>query len=342
MTTTAYELHDVKVGGSIKEDVLDEIFNIDPVDLAFTNRAGSSTITNDRYSWMEDELNPIDTSITREDASDSTGNDHVLPERVWNQSEMRTKIVAIGDRAQSVDSIGVASLMSDSIMKRNKELRKEYEASFLGDSASVTPSTGTAGRTGGVQSFITDHYYPGAGGSAGGFNNTTGVVDAPTHGTDRAMAESLLITAEEETYNSGGEPDVLLSSPAVIGKMAKFFASNSGASATLYSDVGTKEGGMRIKSAVKVYEGQFLTMELVASRELQGTGSGSPLVGAPVLGMDFDYWEVATLTGIHGYDLAKTGLYERKELMGDKGVKALNQKSSFCIADVDGSLDMIS
>lgn len=340
MATIALNLHNVKVGGSITEDVLDQIFALSPVDLRFQDNAGSSSVENDHFSWMEDELNPIDIGNQREDNETLTGNDHVLPSRIWNNTEMRSKIVALGDRAQAVDSIGAPNLMSNSISKRNVELRKEYEGSFLSNNASIRSNTGVAAVTAGVQSFIKTNAYFGVGGSAGGWNETTGLVDAPTLGTVRPMSETMLHTAEQDVYDVGGEPTQLISTPAVIGQMAKFFAGNSGTSATLYSNVVQSPGdGMTVKSAVKIWEGNFLTLELVSSRELQLTQTGT---GAAVLLMDWDYWETATLAGIHGDDLAKTTLGETKILSADKGVKCLLEKSSAQVNDIDPTAAMIS
>lgn len=338
MTTTGADLQSVAVGGSVHEDVLNEIFMIDPVDLIYQDNAGSSGADNSNYSWMTEELAAVDPTAKRIDGSATTGNNHKTGIRVWNNSEIQTRVVEISDRAQNVSSIGVQNLMSDSVVKRQKELRRNYDSAFLSNQASVRDDgSTTAGETAGMQAWIVTNYVSVGGGSpaAGGFDDQSGLVAAATLGTKAALSEATLNGIVEQTYTAGGEPTQIVSTPGVIGQLAKYFTTD-GSKAVLYSDVGKSEGGMRVKSSVAIWESQYLTFELVSSREMLTDTDA----GAPLFGVDWDYWETASVQGYELKDLARSGLFSRKEISADKGTKCLNEKSSFCVADIDAALAM--
>ena len=84
---------------------------------------------------------------------------------------------------------------------------------MLSNNASVAGSTTVARRSGGFRAWLASNDDLGAGGSSGGFNSGTGVVDAATNGTQRTFTKTLLDNAIEATYKSGGNPTVLMLAP---------------------------------------------------------------------------------------------------------------------------------
>jgi hypothetical protein len=98
--------------------------------------------------------------------------------------------------------------------KKGVELRKDMEASLLSNKASVAGAAGTA-RVGRLAAWLTSNDSRGSGGSDGGFNTSTSIVDAATNGTQRAFTKAILDAVILASYNSGGNPTVFMCSPYV-------------------------------------------------------------------------------------------------------------------------------
>jgi hypothetical protein len=154
------------------------------------------------------------------------------------------------------------------------------------------------------------------------------------------MTEDLLWQAESDTYSDGGEPTILMSAPTVISKISKYFIDNTGRAATFYTDVGQKESKVRAKTAVRIIESDFTVFELHPNRTQQPTGTVGGKKAWSLFGLDPKYWRFAYLIPLQGKKLARTGLAESIELQCSFGIKALNEKSSFVIADLDASVPM--
>ena len=79
--------------------------------------------------------------------------------------------------------------------------------------ASLAGNDTTGRQSAGFPAWLTSNDSRGAGGSDGGYNSGTGVVDAATNGTQRAFTKSILDTVIAATYVSGGEPSKMYMSP---------------------------------------------------------------------------------------------------------------------------------
>ena len=65
----------------------------------------------------------------------------------------------------------------------------------------------------GLRAWLASNDSMGTNGSSGGFNSSTGVVDAATNGDQRAFTKTILDGVIETTYKSGGSPKKLMVSP---------------------------------------------------------------------------------------------------------------------------------
>ena len=344
MATTnldAADLAGVDYEGLINEDVMQTIFDIDPVDLPYQDMAGRETSKNQYKSWTQDSLEAPALANAVVDGADVTGNDTSTGRRVGNHHQESTKIVQVSHRARNVDTIGRSDELVYQLMQRQKELKKRLEATFLSNQASVEDDGNTtAGMTAGCGAMFETNIING---TAGGFSN--GIYSTPTPGAATALTETAIRDGSEMAYNEGGNPSILMSVPKVIRKLSEYMFGGSARIAALQQNVSpsqVREGsydnqGVSAVGAVLTIVTDFHTLEFTPNRsQLTYDNGGTPC--ANVYGFDPGYWAVSYLQGIETHPLAKTGLADKRLMSVDYCNIAKNEKSSFVIMGVNPAL----
>ena len=338
----AADLAGVDYQGLINEDVMQTIFEIDPVDLPYHDMASEAPKSKNQYrSWTQDELEAPALANAVVDGADVTGNDTKTGRRVGNHHQESTKIVQVSDRARNVDTIGRSDELIYQLMQRQKELKKRMEATFLSNQASVEDDGDTtAGMTAGCGAMFETNIING---STAGFAN--GIYPAPTPGAAAALTETMIRDGSEMAYNEGGNPTILMSIPKVIRGLSEFLFTAAARVATVMTDANksdVKQGryghqGITAVGSVNVIITDFTTLEFRANRS-QITYDNGGTQCANVYGFDPDYWAIGYLQKIETAPLAKTGLSEKRLMSVDYCNIAKNEKSSFVIMGIDPTL----
>lgn len=349
MASTNLDAADLKgaaKGGLIREDVMDRIFDISPIDLPFIDMIGSDVCKNPYKEWTQDALQAVNPSNAVVDGVDPvTGNNTNLGTRVGNQCQISIKVVRVSERAQNTRQIGRSDELVYQLMMRQKELKRDMEAILTSIQASVADDGNTtAGKLGGLGSWISGtNCSLGATGTQGGYSTTTGLTVAPVPGTARALTETLVRDMMQIAYGNGGDPTILLSVPSVIRKLSEYLFTSSARVATLQTTAGMSDvkktpgrsddlhQGVTAIGSVNVLVTDFGTLTLIPDRFLQTTASNV----APVYGLDPTFFAVGYLQQIQVQPLAKTGLADNRVMSVDYTLIAKNQLSSFAIQAVD-------
>lgn len=344
MATTnldAADLAGVEYEGLINEDVMQTIYDIDPVDLPYQDMAGEESSKNPYKSWTQDGLADLALANAVVDGADITGNDAATGRRIGNHHQESTKIVQVSTRARNVDTIGRSDELIYQLMQRQKDLKRAMEATFLSNQASVEDDGNTtAGRTAGCGAMFETNIING---TAGGFSN--GIFSAPTPGAAAALTEAMIRDGSEMAYLEGGNPTKLMSVPSVIRRLSEYLFTSSARVATIMSDAkrgDVKSGqyghqGVTAIGAVTTIVTDFTTMELCPNRsQLLYDNSGTDC--ANVYGFDVNYWAISYLQRIMTEPLSKTGLSDKRMMSVDYCNVAKQEKSSFVIMGIDPSL----
>jgi hypothetical protein len=335
MSWTNASLQAVLRGGLINEDVMQQIFDISRIPLPVQDRIATDSVMNSYAEWTTDKLAaPGDNK--RIDGSASTGNNAIGGLRVGNQCQISSKIVTVSTRAQDVDTIGRANELSYQIMQRQRELRRDVDRNFLQPYASIKDDgAATAGQAAGLPSWIETNTSRGAAGADGGFDTGTGLVAAPTPGTQRGLTETLVRDIAQQVYEQGGNPTVLMSVPTVIRRLSEYMFTSSARIATLQQDQGVK--AQTAVGAVNVFIHDFGTLEMVPNRlqSLHNDATGTPVPVASVFIMDPSMLRLGILTGYRTESLAKTGLSDTSQMIVDWTVKVLNEAAQGLIDDIN-------
>lgn len=333
------DLKGVLVGGLIREDVMNKIWDISRIPLPFTDMIGTGSAKNEYKEWTTDVLAAPDVTNAVIDGSDATGNDTATGERVGNHHQISDKVVRVSFRADASDTIGRAKELSYQLMRRQQELRRDCEAISLENQASFADTGAAAGAAGGLPTWIVTNYTPRAGGAVGGFDNGGGGTTVTTAFTPAtavaALTETEIRDRVEDIYNEGGDPTKLMTVPGLIRKISEYLFTSSARVATLMSDQGKSQEAAAAMGSVNVFVTDFGTLDLVPNRLQQLQQTAAPDDSAIVFYLDPEYLSMCYLQGYRTEMLAKTGLAENRQMSVDWTLIVNTEKAHGMSTDID-------
>ena len=332
-------------GGIINESVLQQIFDVSNIPLVFTDRISSMGTKNQQHEWTVDRLQDVDVDNAVVDGSDAEGDDSNTGLRVANRHQILTKQLAVSTRARNVDTIGFSDTLAYQVMMRNREIRRDLEAISLQPQASVVDDgSSVPGRLGGFPSWLTSTYDAGVGGSSGGFNTGTGLVDAPTEGEARGLTETLLRDTAQAVWELGGNPTIAMSTPAVIRQLSSYMFTDSARIATLQRNEQGMAAGTALGSVNVLITDFGVTLELLPNRLQQTYDSADigPIQVANVFVWDTEFVSHGFLNGFQVDPIAKIGLSDRRQLSVDATLVVQNEEAHGVIADIDGTVPVLT
>ncbi len=333
--------------GLIAEDVMDTVYNLDEgIPTPFTDAVGSDSFSAKYSEWTEDDLEKAAFANTVVDGADATGDDTSVGLRIGNRSQISDKKVRVSHSSDAVDSLGNQGKIAYQVSKRMMELRRNVETSAVSRQPSVVDDgNATAGQTAGLGAWIKTNAYFGTGGSAGGFNTATKLVDAPTAGDARALTWAAVRAALLDVYSGGGFPSMLMTVPGIIAALNTFLFSDAGKPyrAEPTANV-TGQGGGATQTAqgyISVVLSDFgISLSLVDNR-LQLTynsGDVGPIQVADVFILDPRFARLSYLFGYRQDILAKTGHADNRLLSTEWMTKVMREDAHANIADIDPTL----
>ncbi len=336
------DLKGVLVGGLIREDVMNRIWDISRIPLPFTDMIGTGSAKNEYKEWTTDELASPDVTNAVIDGSDATGNNTSTGARVGNHHQISDKVVRVSFRADASDTIGRAKELSYQLMRRQQELRRDVEAISLENQASVADTGAVAGKVGGFPTWLTTNYIPRAGAAVGGFDNGGGGTTVTTAFTP-ATAEAALTEAEvrdivELVYNEGGNVTKMMTIPGLCRKFSEYLFTSSARVATLMSDQGKSRDKAAALGSVNVFVTDFGTLDIVPNRLQQKQQTAAPDDSAIVFYIDPEYVSLCYLKGYRTDTLAKTGLAENRQMSVDWTLIVNTEKAHGMSTDIDFTL----
>ena len=338
-TTLVKTLKDVDYEGIIHEDVMDELFNIDPIDLPYQDMAGKGEAAKDFYkSWVKEHLKAPDLNNAHIDGDVAPDAGTFNEERIGNHIQLSIERVKVSTGARLVDTIGYSDRLAHEITTRQKELKRSMEAILVSNQGSVAMTDAVAGKTAGCGAMFETNIING---TAGGFAN--GIYTAPTPGAAAALTEDAVRDAAEMAYTKGGNIRILMSVPKVIRKFSEYALSAAARMATLMTDASPQQArvdgkygkkGVTAVGAVNTFISDFDTLEFTPNRMQQLYDNGGTDC-ANVYLFDPEYWDVSYLRGITTEELAKEGTSDSRMMNVYYLNMALQEKSSAVIMGVD-------
>ena len=184
----------------IREDLQDAIYDISPTTTPFMSTVGRTKAKNTYHEWQTDSLADVNLANAQLEGADAVSATLTPTTRVGNYTQISDKVVQVSTTDDAVDKAGRSTETAYQLSKASAELKRDMESILLSDQAQSAGGASVASgdamsprKLGGLASWITTNTVNTAGG---------------------ALTEDMLKEAVLKAYNSGGEPDVLLVSPA--------------------------------------------------------------------------------------------------------------------------------
>ena len=305
---------------SIREDLSDIIYNIAPLDTPFMSGCGKSTADNTYFEWQTDTI-AAGSSNQQIEGDDASADARAVPTRVGNYTQISRYVVQTTGTNEAVNNAGFKSAQAYQLAKKAKQLKRDMEYQLTRNEAQNGGAAGTARKTGGLSTWIATNWVsgnPSSGSPAAGGSGTS----APTDATATAsITEAMLKEVIKDTYDEGGEPDMIMCKPAI--KQAISDLAHSVSELRTSAD---KVAPAHVVAAVDVYVSDFGTFQIVPSR--------NQFRDQDLFVLDMDFFEVAYLRPFKTETLAKTGDSMQQMLLVEYGLKVNNEKSSGFLADI--------
>ena len=301
-----------------REDLEDKIYRVAPEETPFTANIGKVTAKAIDHEWQTETLaSPSATNAQLEGDDVGTLDAGNLTTRVKNICQIAWKTGGVSETQEAVDLAGRASELARQKVLKGIELKRDFEARFIGNYASVAENGATTRKAAGALAWLTSNDSRGSGGSDGGYS--AGIVAAATNGTQRTLTEALLKAVMATAFSNGARPSQAYMSGTHKQQMSAFTgiadirASVSGGSqATIYG-------------AADVYVSDFGKITLIPH----------PYgLTRDVLVADPKMFAVATLRPMTTSTLAKTGDNERFLIRAEKTLVCRNERAHAVIADL--------
>ncbi len=281
---------------SAKEDVLGLIETLTATENQFLNGLGKTTAINTVHATLTDTLRTAQSRAVAE-AADATLLANSTPSRVTNIVET----VAIPFGVSGIqDAIDHYQNQAESLRQTRKALTDWGNAAEFDIVRSTLTSgaSGTAATMKGVISWIT--------------TNTTTQTSGTTF--NATQLQNMLV----DVYDKGNGEQI---TDIFVGSLMKRRISSFTAGATKFMQVVDKT----VVDAIDIYESDFGRLRVHLHRFVQQSGDAT----ARVLGVNMDKWKLAYLRRPFIQDLAVSGDYMKKQVIGDLTVEARNQAINF-------------
>ena len=232
----------------IREDLINAIYDISPTTTPFMSTVGRTTAKNTLHEWQTDSLAAVDLDNAQVEGADAVSPTLTPTTRVGNYTQISDKVVQVSTTDDKVDKAGRSTETAYQLSKASAELKRDMESILLsnqaqnpGNNAPDYPVVSDARLLGGLGSWI-----------------TTNVVDAE----EAPMTEAMLNEAVLKAYTEGGEPTMMLVSPA----NKQVFSTFPGIAVQRYE--APKTGQTKIVGAADIYMSDFGTLSVVPDRFL--------------------------------------------------------------------------
>lgn len=314
-----------------REELADTISQITPEKTPFLSLIGRKDVESVHPEWQTDTLATPDTTNNQPEGNDWLYDAITPTSRVGNYTQISEKTIIISRTQDHTSKAGRKSELAREVAKKGVELKIDQEVILLSNQASSAGSGNGASnrKLGALRAWIATNDDMGAGGSSGGFNSGTGIVDAATNGTQRALTKALIDGVILSQANAGGEGDVLMLSNYAKTVFSRML--DDADVVPLRKEL--KSGQATIVAAADTYLSDFGLVTVVPN--VQMTRAGATIARNAFL-IDPKMCALGVFDGIQLHKPAKTGDAEKRVLNTEYTLIVRNEAGLAVIADIFG------
>ncbi len=295
----------------IREDLQDAIYNVSPEETPFLSAIKRMTGKATLHEWQVDSLAAATAGNAQLEGDEAAITTTTATTRHGNFMQIARKVPRVSGTMRAVNTAGRRDeLMYQVMEKRMPELKLDVEKTLLGTQKGVARTSAVAGVCGGAGRWMFSNTQ-----KKGTAATTTAITTTPTvtlvAGTAAALTETDLQTLMGAIWANGGKPTMILANAFNKRKISAF-----GGIATLYKDVNKLA---TIIGAADRYVSDFGELNVVPCRQMPTNN---------VYVIDPEYWAAVYLRPFSVEEQAKTGDADKRLLVVEFTLAALNQRSS--------------
>jgi hypothetical protein len=294
-----------------REDLSNNIYNIDPFDTPLFNSAGRRNVTNRTFDWQTEKLPAVDGDNARQEGFELNRAPGQATTRVHNVCQISSRDATVSGSQEEANHAGRPSEMGAQMALKSKALKRDMEVIlssaqplvFGDDSGTPVPR-----RTRGLIHWIkTNAFWPSA--EAGFTLPATETAAFPTvaSGNRIEFTEGVLGAMMERGYKGGAEVKLLVSGPTLKRQLSTFKGRD-----TTNVIVGKTE----VVMTVDIYVSDFGRLKALPSRWMDAN---------TVLLMDPAFVKIAYYRSLRSVQIAKIGDAETRMILAEWGVEVGNE-----------------
>lgn len=276
-----------------REDLIDVITTISPVDTWFMSNIGNDRATAIKHEWQTDAL--ASAAANAQIEGDDFASTQVTPTtRLQNSCQILVKVFQITETQQAVNPAGRRNEVDYQQTKKAKEMARDMEYALLINASEVTGTSGVARQLKGVLGWIA--------------TNVTTASATTVDLTETVYNDNLALI-----WAQGGFPSYTLVGVYQKRKIAGFTSNVRNINAD----------SQKIVNTVSVYESDFGVIQVRLHQQINTTAPDTVLN----LGV-LDLWKKAFLRPILTTHLAKTGSSDKYKMEAEFTLESRNEKGS--------------
>lgn len=285
-----------------REDLIDIITNISPMDTWFTSNTGSTRAISTLHEWQTDALDTAAANAQIE-GNDASAQAVTATTRLGNYTQILWKVFFISETQRAIVAAGRNDEVDYQTLKMSKSLARDIEYALVLNSASNAGASATARQLKGVIGWITSN--------VGTVSATTVALTEATYNKNLALI-----------WAAGGYPTVTL-----VGSYQKQQISG------FTSNVRRIEAEeKKLVNSVDVYESDF-GMIMVRLHHILNDNFPGYVVNLGVM----ELWVKAWLRPVNRIELAKTGSSDKYKIEAELTLESRNQAGSGMITGLFNS-----
>lgn len=319
-----------------REDLSNNIYNIDPFDTPIFNSAGRRNATNRTFDWQTEKLPAVDGDNARQEGFELNRAPSQPTTRQKNVAQISSRDATVSGSQESANAAGRPSEMGAQMALKSKALKRDMEVilcstqaiNYGDDEASPVPR-----RTRGLIHWLkTNAFVPtyatdpdGAGAIVVG----DPVIALPASETAAyptiaanlrvEFTEAILGAMMEGAYNNGAEVKLMVAGPTLKRTMSTFKGRDS---------TQVLVGKTEVSMTVDIYVSDFGRVKALPSRWIDPN---------TVLLLDPSYLKVAYYRTLRSVQIAKIGDAETRMILAEWGVEVSNEAAHAVLVGAKGS-----
>lgn len=291
---TTYHLGPTFTGGSIREDLLDIVTIVSPVDSPFFTMFRKVKTSNVQTEWLTDLLDQAASNAVPEGSSAAFDHDATVRARLSNYSQISREDYDISETQRAVNVAGVQDELLYQMSKALKQWKRDVEHDIVNGNTASAASTRCARGM-----FRWMH----------GFSSVTGNVAAGN--TASNVQEDEVNARLQAVWVAGGMCDYIVCTPTQKRAISTNFAGSANSRRTRSATENT------LTNVVDFYESDFGNVKVLPHRWFSSAASGTVNNQRRTMMIQSDKWVIGLLRPPKNIPLAKIGSSDRAMVEGE-------------------------